>query len=339
MKSLLEQDDPKTNQNISNNFPLLEGDKKYLPAKIAILGIGGVGGYYGGKLAQTYYKTNDVNIFFIARGEHLKVIQANGLHVITDEDEFTALPVLATDDAKEIGICDYVIITTKSYDLKSSIEQIKPCIGDSTVILPLLNGGDISKKIREILPENKIWDGLSYIVSRKTAQGEIHTYGTSRRLVFGSIFDNDDERLRFFETLMRNAGIDAVWSKNIRESVWKKFFLISVSASLTSYFNVSFNDLADNEKYRPFTIDFAKEFMQVAEKEGLDFGEKELNDMLNGFSNLPKGSTTSMHSDFQQGGSTEVETLTGEIVRLAHKYNLQAPFYEKVYSGLINKSQ
>lgn len=305
------------------------------PIKIAILGIGGVGGYFGGKLARKYDVANEfVKIYFIARGEHLLAIKKNGLHVITDEEEFTAFPTLATDKPAEIGVCNYLIITTKSYDLKSSIENIKPCIRENTVILPLLNGGNISEKIREILPKNKVWDGLSYIVSRKTAPGEIRTSGIYHKMTFGNVF-SDEKRLESFEKLVKDAKIDATWSKDIRKSVWQKFYFISVSASLTSYFDVSFNDIVNKEEIISFTEEFANEFLQVAQSEGVNLDEKDKQDVMKRLRALPEGSTASMHSDFLQGNNTEVETLTGEIVRLAHKHHLQVPLYEKVYRKLV----
>ena len=162
--------------------------------KIAILGLGGVGGYYGGKLAKRFRDTSHVEIYFIARGEHLEAIKEYGIHIINENEDFFAKPKLATSDAAEIGPVDYLIITTKSYDLKSSIDQIRPCIDKNTVILPLLNGGDITERIREILPGNTVWSGCSYIVSRRTEPGVIRTSGPFLRLVFGCD-GGEDERL------------------------------------------------------------------------------------------------------------------------------------------------
>ena len=333
MKNKTKQDISKNTSEKLNNFPH-SGGRGPILVKIAILGIGGVGGYFGGKLARKYDVTNEfVKIYFIARGEHLLAIKKNGLDVITDDEEFTAFPTLATDKPAEIGICDFLIITTKSYDLKSSIENIKPCIGENTVILPLLNGGNISEKIREILPTNNVWDGLSYIVSRKTAPGIIRTSGIYHKMTFGNVF-NDEKRLESFEKLVKDAEIDGTWSKDIRKSVWQKFYFISVSASLTSYFDVSFNDIVTQEGIKEFTEEFADEFLQVAQSEGVNLDEKDKQDVMKRLRALPEGSTASMHSDFLQGKNTEVETLTGEIVRLAHKHHLQVPLYEKVYDKL-----
>ena len=108
--------------------------------KIVIAGIGGVGGYFGGLLAKKYAGSDQVQIYFIARGKHLAEIQKQGLKVIKGGNEFIAKPKLATDQAAQIGIANYLIICTKNYDLRQMMHQVQPCIGKDTVILPLLNG-------------------------------------------------------------------------------------------------------------------------------------------------------------------------------------------------------
>lgn len=304
--------------------------------KIVILGLGGVGGYYGGRLAAKYENNSQIAICFIARNAHLEAIKEKGLHVITDDENFYGKPAIATDKPEEIGICDYVIIATKSYDLKSSINQIRACIDKNTVILPLLNGGNISEQISEILPENKVWSGLSYIVSRKTAPGEITTKGDFSTMVFGCDC-NDEKRLKEFETIALNAGIDARLSKNIRFDVWRKFFFISVSASLTSYFNITFNELVNTEEKKQFTLNFAKEFLSVAKSEGIDLGKTAQESIVDRMTTIPAGTTSSMHSDFLAGSTTEVENLTGLIVRLAQKNHISVPLYDKVYAELKSR--
>ncbi|MHB9056151.1 MAG: ketopantoate reductase family protein [Paludibacteraceae bacterium] len=304
--------------------------------KIAFLGLGGVGGFYGGKLAKRYSGSGNIGIYFIARGEHLKAIQESGLHIITGEEDFIAKPDLATDEPEKIGVVDYVIITTKSYDLKSSVSQIRYCIDNHTVILPLLNGGDITERIREILPDNTIWSGCSYIVSRKTQPGLIRVSGTLSKLLFG--YDKgENEQLKSFERLLQEANIDAHLSSNIRETIWRKFFFISVSASLTSYYDISFNELVDTEEYLNMTVGMAEEFLKVAKAECIDLGENAVEQVVNRSEILPKGTTTSMHSDFKTDHQTEVETLTGVIVRLAQKHGIYVPLYDTVYNNLKNR--
>lgn len=304
--------------------------------KIVILGLGGVGGYYGGKLARRYYQSPDVEICFIARGEHLKKIKSKGIHIRTEKEDFFAKPKLVTNQAAEIGNADYVIMATKSYDIASSLTQIAACIDRNTVILPLLNGGDITERIRELLPENVVWSGCSYIVSRKTAQGEITSYGNIERFVFGYDKGVNDE-LRTFEKVLRGADIDVKLEADIRKAIWKKFYFISVSASLTSYFGVSFNSLNSTEAHQDMTRAVSREFLGVAAAEGVDLTEMDENEVLRRADNLPPNTTTSMHSDFKAGNHTEVETLTGVVVRLGHKHKVAVPMYEKVYQQLITQ--
>ncbi len=304
--------------------------------KIALLGLGGVGGYYGGLLARKYEKDENVEIYFIARGTHLEKIKKKGIRIISDGDDFFAQPTLATDNPEEIGPVDYLILANKSYDLFNSVESIKPCIGENTVILPLLNGGDITEQIRDIIPETTIWSGCSYIVSRRLEPGVIRSVGDFSRLVFG--YDGGiNERTKELEKLMRQAGIDVKLVESIRDSIWQKFYFISVSASLTSYYDVSFNQLAEKPDRIETTLQMSCEFLRVAKAEGIDVSRNNKNQVVKRIGELPKDTTTSMHSDFQNGNPTEVETLTGTIVRLAEKHGIDVPYYKKVYNDLINR--
>jgi 2-dehydropantoate 2-reductase len=134
--------------------------------RIVIVGIGGVGGYFGGLLSKRYANGNDVEVVFVARGEHLSEIQNKGLTVINGKESFVTKPHLATDDYSKIGVADYIIICTKSYDLKQTIGQIKPLISHNTILLPLSNGVSASDEILEILPQAKVLKGCAFIVSK-----------------------------------------------------------------------------------------------------------------------------------------------------------------------------
>lgn len=300
--------------------------------KIAILGLGGVGGYYGGKLAHKYENTAN-EIYFFARGEHLATIQKNGLELQSATETIFAKPKKATDNPKEIGVVDVIILSTKSYDLADSIHFIKPCVDSKTVILPLLNGGDITERIRQILPKNIVWSGCSYIISRKIKPGVVKKLGGTAKLVFGDE-NGINRQLSDFLQILIDAGIDAVLSENIKESIWKKFFFISVSASLTSYFDVDFSQLIDTDERLKMTIEMANEFAKIADAEGVNLGENPSEYIIKHTQTLPQGATTSMHSDFKAGNNTEVDTLTGVIVELGRKYSIETPIYSKVYAVL-----
>lgn len=307
-----------------------------MKTKIVIVGLGGVGGYYGGLLAKKYIDNPSIEIYFLARGANLKKVQECGLKVITETETFTVMPTLATDSICEIGIVDYVILTTKSYDLEATIEQIKPCIGTKTVILPLLNGANISETIRKKLPQTEVWDGCVYIVGRLNEPGVVESSGGVHDLFFGAE-QGDKARLSFIQQLFLDAGIKSNLRDDIKMIIWRKFIFISVTASLTSYFDVGFRDLLTDSHRKKSTICFLQEIVSVAESEGIKFDFDIIDTTIKHIERLPMDTTSSMHSDFNAGRNAEVETLTGIVIKIGKKNKIKTPIYELVYNKL--KSQ
>ena len=307
-----------------------------MKTKIVIVGLGGVGGYYGGMLARKYADDPGVEIYFIARGEHLKRVQQEGLTLITADGTYVVKPTLATDHVSEIGTADYVILTTKSYDLDTTIEQIKPCIGRNTVILPLLNGVDISSRIRTLLPDTEVWNGCVYIVARLNEPGIVESSGGVHILHFG-VENHSSQRLLEFEKLLRDAGIDVKFHEDIAKVIWKKFFFISSTASLTSYFDVSFGALLTDEFRKNTLCALLDELLLVANAEGAHVDNSEIHKIIHQLEKLPFDSTSSMHSDFTARKNAELQTLTGIVIQLGKKHKIPTPIYEKVYSELSNR--
>lgn len=307
-----------------------------MKTKIVIVGLGGVGGYYGGLLAKKYVDDPEVEIYFVARGEHLKKVQKNGLTVITEKGTFVVRPTLVTDNVAEIGLADYIILTTKSYDLDETINQIKPCVGKDTVILPLLNGIDNSARIRALLPGTEVWNGCVYIVARLNEPGVVESSGNVHRLDFG--YENkSNDRLLAFEKLLKNAGIDATFHENILLAIWTKFFFISSTASLTSFFDVSFGALLTDDVRKTTLVNLLEELLLVANAEGAGIEHSIINKIVHQLEKLPFETTSSMHTDFKAGKNAEVHTLTGIVVDLGKKHGIPTPTYEKVYAELSEK--
>lgn len=301
--------------------------------KIAISGIGAVGGFYGGLLAAQYQNSEDVDIFFIARGKNLQAIRKNGLELKKSFKIINAKPTLATDDPAEIGPVDYLLCCTKSYDLDNNIEHLSPVIGPDTVILPLLNGADISERIQKLLPNNKVWKGCVYIGARLVSPGHIQKFTLKDRLIFG-IKDKDKERQHELWTLLNNAYISADNPKDIDTEIWKKFFMISTAATITSYYNATINEVI-NDHIEHF-ISLGYELQGVTEALGIKLPENIVFSSIESQKMMPNGSTTSMHIDFKQRKNTEVETLTGYVIRTAKIFGLKVPTYQFMYKGLTH---
>lgn len=309
-----------------------------MSTKIAVVGIGGVGGYYGGLLAKTYETNPDIDICFVARGAHLKAIQEKGLKVITESGEFVAQPRIATEYAAELGVVDYVIISTKSYDLESTIEQLKPCIGPNTIILPLLNGVDISERIERILPQNEVWEGCVYIVGRLNEPGVVESSGGIHDLFFG-VRNSNSAQLEWMEKTMLDAGIKAQLSQDIGMIIWRKFIFISTTATLTSYFNVGFRDLLTDDIRKETTFKILNEVTALSKADGITFDFDIVESTIKHIERLPFETTSSMHSDYQAGKNTELETLTNIVIQLGKKLQVPTPTYAKVYQEMLLRSK
>lgn len=305
-----------------------------MQSRIAIIGLGGVGGYYGGLLSR-YSETHreEFEVVFIARGAHLEKIREKGLTVITETETFVTRPALATDNPSEAGTVDYIIIASKSYDLDEVAEQLRPLVNASTVLLPLLNGIDNVQRLRALYPGNEVWYGCAYIIARLNEPGVIESSGNVHYLHFGHEKKSSPE-LEQMEKWMIKAGIEASLKQNAIRAIWRKFFYISTTAALTSYLNTGFRDLVWNDEYKPLYIQLMKELYAVSQAENAGLPESVIEDMIRYGGSLPAGTTSSMNSDYLSGRRIELETLVGVVIRLAEKHRLQVPLYEVIYKQL-----
>ena len=307
--------------------------------KILIAGIGGVGGYFGGLLAKHFFYSEEIEIIFLARGEHLKAIKKNGLKVIKGNTEFIARPTLATDNPTEIGLIDYLILCTKSYDLETTLTQIKNCINSDTVILPLLNGVDSRERIKNIFPDNLVSEGCVYIISRLTAAGRIENKGNTEILYFG-LENFENKKLVTLEKIFKQAGIKAVLTNNILSRIWEKYILIAATATSTSYFETSMGViLADDEKHK-ILIQLIEEVKNIALAKNINIPADISAITLNKLKSIPYEATSSMHDDFKKSNQkTELQSITGYVVKEGLKNNIPTPTFQKLLSELEKKDR
>ena len=299
--------------------------------KIAISGIGAVGGYYGGLLAARYKDSEDIDIYFISRSENLKEIRENGIEVKNTFLTIKAKPTLATDNPAEIGPVDYLFCCTKSYDLEENIAQLTPVIGPNTVIIPLLNGANITERIQQLLPNNEIWKGCVYIGSRLVRPGRVEKFTIKDRMFFGSK-EAPTKRQKELQDILANARILTTIPDNIDLEIWKKFFMISTAATATSFFNQPIDEVL--AQHIDLFIALGTELKSVAEAMGVCLPDDIVYTSIETQKMMPAGSTTSMHSDFLAGKKTELETLTGYVIRQAEKLGVDVPTYRFMYNGL-----
>ena len=302
--------------------------------RIGILGLGGVGGYFGGLLAKAYFKSDEVEIIFIARGETQKAIAENGLKIINDTTEMIVYPKLVSNNPAEIGELDYLICATKTYDIKESLTSVKNCIVAKTVILPLYNGVDAPERIRKIFPENDILQGCVYIISMIFSPGTIRKIGFYEKLFFGSK-KTSDSRLTELQTIFEKAKIESYLVENIEETVWEKFIFISALASATSYLNQNIGEILNSKESKKVYVTLLYEIDAVAKAKGLQLPQDIVKQTIVKLEKSPKEATSSMHRDLTAGNKTEVMSLTQFIVKEGLKYKVKTPLYEKIANALV----
>ena len=301
--------------------------------KIAIVGIGGVGGYYGGLLAKYYSDDKDVEIIFIARGDHLEQIKKNGLRLITGKGTFTVRPDLATDKPSAFGVFDGVIFCVKAYDLEESATLLSPCIHEKTTVISLLNGVDNARKLGTFLNKGIILNGCVYIGAHIVRPGVVQQSGMLSKLFFG---DESNKTIdgKGMENFLRKADIDAEFRKDINNIVWEKYVLISAFATATTFLNTTMRGVLDSVEGKALLENLLTEVIHVAKAKQILLPKNIKEDIIEKISTFPHETKTSMQMDFEKGSKTELETFTGYIVKEAGKFGLAVPAYEKVYAAL-----
>jgi 2-dehydropantoate 2-reductase len=305
--------------------------------RVAIAGIGGVGGYVGGLLAAQYHNSEKVEVIFIARGVHRDKIISNGLTLITGDKEQIVFPDLVIEKAKEIKNVDLLICCVKNYDLLKTIGQFRSCISPFTLILPLENGVDASDKIKSVIPDANIVGGCIYLNSTIAEPGVVRQIGNLHSLYFGSNEADKAELNRIF-TLLQDAGIDAAISDNIQQTLWEKFAFISAIATITSYGNATIGEVVANDQSKKLLRQLISEVISLADAKGIALPENISDKIIGKASAMPFEATSSMHSDIKNGRHSEVNSLTEYVVNEGKKLNIATPTYELMFEKLVSMS-
>ncbi|TDD73931.1 ketopantoate reductase family protein [Flavobacterium caseinilyticum] len=308
-----------------------------MKTRIGILGMGGVGGYFGGLLAKAYAESDSVEIIFIARGETQKTIAQNGLKIIADENEMTVFPSVVSDDSKVIGRLDYLICATKTYDIEESLLSIKKNITKNTVILPLYNGVDAPERISDLFPDNEVLQGCVYIVSMIVSSGVIKKIGTYEKLFFGSR-TAPIATLNKLQAIFEKASIESYLVDDIEETVWEKFIFISALASATSYLNQNIGEILDSQSSRGVYVSLLNEITMIAAVKGLNLPADIIMHTILKLEKTPHDATSSMHRDLMAGRKIELFSLTEFVVNEGFKYEIETPTYQMVLDKLSSVS-
>ncbi len=301
--------------------------------KIAVFGVGGVGGYFGGKIAVKYAGSSEHQVVFIARGAHLAAMRKGGLLLKAVEGEFRVAPDLATDDPAAVGPCDLVLVCVKEYALEEAAARLVPLLHEKTIVLSFLNGVDIAERLRSILPQGVVLSGCVYISAFIEAPGVVRQAGGTCQLLFGPD-DGQAEAYRPLEKLLKEAGIKAELSAAIAVPLWAKYLFVSPMAGVTSLMGLCFGDVMADEKGRGMVRGLMAEIDRLAAAKGIALPADSVDRGIATVERFPHATRSSMQLDYEKGGRTEVELFIGYAVRTGRTLGIPAPLHEEIYAAL-----
>lgn len=297
--------------------------------KIAIIGTGGVGGYFGAKLVQAGY-----DVSFIARGEHLKAIQNNGLIIKSILGDFTVENCKATDKIMEIDKPDLILLGVKAWQIKEIRDEIKMILHHDTLILPLQNGVLASSELSETIDKRNILGGLCRIISKIECPGVIRHMGIIPTIVFGELDKSTSDRMVQLNHLFKTAGIESKISQDIEADLWRKFISICVSG-LLAVSNTTYGQLREIKETRQLMIDLLNEIFLLSKKVGVNIETDFVDKAVSFIDTFPYDSTSSLTRDVWDKKPSEIEYQNGTVVRLGEKYGVQTPVNKFVYSCIL----
>jgi 2-dehydropantoate 2-reductase len=305
--------------------------------RVAIVGIGGVGGYYGGRLAHRFPPGSEHEILFLCRGAHLEVIRHSGLRLITRSGELVARPALATDDPAALGKVDVAVFTVKGYDLPQSALSMRPAVRADTIVIPLGNGVDNDDILREGLKTGIILNGGVYISTHVEVPGTVEQTGGSCKLFFG-LAGGDIEPFRPVENMFRAAGIDATLIGDVRPDVWGKYIFIGPMSGVTSVYGLTLGQVLGDAEKRSMLAGLMREVESVARAQGVRLADGIVDEALGKASSFPPDTKSSMQLDVERGRKTEVETMLGYVVRKGAELGIATPLHDRAYAELTARA-
>lgn len=305
--------------------------------RVAIVGIGGVGGYYGGKLAYRFPPGSEHDILFFCRGAHMDAIRRSGLKLSAKDGDLVAHPAMATDNAEEMGVADVALFAVKGYSQPEAAHAMRPAIGPSTVVIPLGNGVENDEILRREIGSGRVLNGAVYISTHIEAPGVVEQTGGSRKLIFGSS-DNDVEPYRPIEQMLKTAGIDADLSSDILRDVWSKFIFIDAISGVTALHGVTIGTVLATPDLRKRLTDLMHEVQAIGDRLQVGLPAGIVDQAVEKAGVFPPDTKTSMQLDVEKGNPTELDAMLGYVVRKGQELGIPTPTHVEVYEALLKKA-
>ena len=295
--------------------------------KILVMGTGAVGGYFGARLTEA---GNDV--FFVARGAHLKAINENGLRIKSSEGDLY-LRVRASGTPSDAGLVELVLLAVKSYDVPKSLDSIEDCVGPDTTILTIQNGVFAEEAVAARFGKERSLGGVAYIGVRVEQPGVI-VHSTLGKLAIGELDGTVSPRVKEIEGMFKGAGAQVSISGNIMETKWRKLVWNAAFNAVSVLTKMKTRSMAKSKELRPVLTGIMEEVVAVANAEGYHLENDDILGKTFDLTSKLEDVKTSMLQDFEKGKRLEIEALNGVVVQKGEEHGVPTPVNE-VVCGLV----
>ena len=297
--------------------------------RITVFGTGGVGGYFGGRLARA-----GEEVTFIARGEHLRAIKTRGLKVDSTDGDFVIYPASAIDDVSEVGETDLVILGVKAWQVPEAARAIKPIVGANTTVLPLQNGVEAVPQLVDELGRDNVVGGLCRIVSFVVEPGHIRHAGFTPSIIIGELDNQRTDRIVNIEQVFKRAGLEITIAADIQVALWMKFLFIASFSGVGAMANAPAGIIRSDPKWRTQILKAMEEIYTLAHARGINLPPDSIETVMRAVDALPEDATSSMQRDIAAGKPSELEAQNGAVVRMAHEIGVSVPTHTLIYESL-----
>lgn len=298
--------------------------------KILVMGTGGVGGYYGGLLAQ---QGNEVT--FIARGSHLYALRHEGLKVKSIHGDFTVFPAQATDEPINVGPVDLILFCVKTYHTDEAAQAIRPAVGAQTTVMSMQNGVDAAERIGKVVGLEHVLGAATWLSSAVEAPGVIKQISQFRRIVFGELSGGRSKRVESIYQVLNQTGLTVEISEDIQKVLWTKFVFIAAVSSIGSLTRLPMGDYRSVPESRRLLINIMQEVESLAREQGVALDRDVIAKTLEFIDNSGPHIKPSMQLDVESGHRTELESMVGVIGRKGRELGVSTPVADFVYASLL----
>lgn len=298
--------------------------------RIAIFGAGGVGGYFGGRLAAA---GNDVT--FIARGEHLRALRAHGLKLESPLGDLDVTPVQATDDPAQVGEVELVVLGVKAWQVTDAAQAMRPMVGSNTIVLPLQNGVEAYDQLAAVLGAQRVIGGLCRIISYVVAPGHIRHAGFEPSIALAEWNNEPSERTALLLNTFTQAGIQTAIPSDFQSALWQKFLFIAGYGGIGAVTRSPAGVIRKIPETRALIQAAMEEVRAVALARGCVLSEDAVAKAMAGVDSLPEDATSSMQRDIVAGLPSELGAKNGAVVRLGREAGVDTPVNRFIYHSLL----